>query len=60
MFLSEFDDIAYLSEEILDFRDIDFFLNNKKIIFLYNNSSKYSFDFEFFNYKILKSDKFTI
>ena len=58
MFLSEFDDIAYLSEEILDFRDINFYENNKKILFLYNNSSKFSFDFEFFNYKILKNDIF--
>ena len=59
--LSTNDNIAYLSEEIIDFRNITYNSKHKRVLFLYNNSNTDSFSFEFFNYKILdKNNVFDI
>jgi hypothetical protein len=49
--LAESDRIAYFSEELLDFRDIEFGRTHKRILFLYNNSSKDKFEFKFMHYQ---------
>ena len=59
--LSTNDNIAYLSEEIIDFRNLTYNNQHKRVLFLYNNSDSDSFTFEFFNYKILdKNNVFDI
>lgn len=52
--LSPDDHVAYLSQEHLDFRNIEYGKTHKRVIFLYNNSPIESFSFEFTNYALLK------
>ncbi len=58
--LSSHENIAYLSEEQLDFRNIEYGTTHKRILFLYNNSKCDNCSFEFLNFNIIKNDKFRI
>jgi hypothetical protein len=51
MVLAENDKIAYFSDELLDFREIDFGTTHKRILYLYNNSSKEKLEFRFMHYQ---------
>ena len=54
MVLAENDKTAYFSDELLDFREIDFGATHKRILYLYNNSSKEKLEFRFMHYQTTK------
>jgi len=58
--LSSNENVAYLSEEQLDFKNLEYGQKHQRVLFLYNNSQSYSCNFEFQNYKIFKSDTLTV
>lgn len=51
MVLAENDKVAYFSDELLDFREIDFGATHKRILYLYNNSAKEKLEFRFMHYQ---------
>lgn len=55
--LAESDRVAYFSEELLDFRGIDFGLTHKRVLFLYNNSAREKFEFRFMHHQTTRSGK---
>ena len=48
------DHVAYLSQEHLDFKNIEYGKTHRRVIFLYNNSPSETFNYEFVNYSLLK------
>ena len=48
------DHVAYLSQEHLDFRNIEYGKTHRRVIFLYNNSASETFTYDFVNYSLLK------
>ena len=58
--LSPGDNVAYLSQETLDFRDLEYGKTHSRVIVLFNNSLTDKCAFKFLNFRGILSDEFDI